>query len=45
MDIRVRIAVGEQEALELLKAMARINARILCESPTLPLLSDSGVVY
>lgn len=45
MDILVRVAMGEQESLELLKAMARINARLLVGNPSLPLLYDSGVVY
>ena len=45
MEIRVRIAMGEQEPLELLNAIVRINARVLSERDDVPLLYDTGVVY
>lgn len=45
MDILVRVSFDEQSALELLKAMTRLNARLLTSEPSLPLLYDSGVVY
>lgn len=45
MNINVRLAFDEGATVRLLNFLARENARIRLENPTLPLLYDAGVTY
>lgn len=45
MIIRVALTFNERDAVSLLNWLARCNARLLRERPSLPALYDSSVVY
>ena len=45
MYIWFRVTFGERDAVSLLNWLARCNARLLRERPSLPSLYDTSVVY
>ena len=45
MNITVALTFNERDAVSLLNWLARCNARLLRERPTLPLLYSTSVVY